>query len=322
MQFEGLLSGHRGWITSLACPQQADSFIKVVSTSRDGTSITWKANLDRHSAESPYGLPDRRFEGHTGFVSAISMAHTTEYAVTASWDRSLRLWDLRTGQCSQKFLGHTNDAIAVAFSADDRHIVSGGRDNKIRVWNVKGVCLHELERDAHQDWVSSLCFSPALDQNLVVSGSWDNTVKVWDLNSGKCVRTLTGHTNYVTSVTVSPDGSLCASGGKDGIVRLWDLNWAPANADDKQSSLMEIPVDAPINQIAFSPNRFWMCVATEKCVRVVDLETKEVVVEFIAESAALKEPECTCLAWSADGTTLYTGYKDNVIRVWSVCSDN
>lgn len=310
MNYEGQLKGHRGWITSLACPQQADSYIKVVSTSRDGTSISWKANPERHSAENDYAVPDRRLEGHSGFVSNVSLAHTGDYAITGSWDRSLRLWNLRSGQCQHKFLRHTKDVLAVAFSPDDRQIVSGGRDNVIRVWNVMGECMHELTRDCHEDWVSSVCFSPSLERPVVVSGGWDKKVKVWDLVQGKCMHTLSGHTNYVTTVTVSPDGSLCASGGKEGVARLWDLN--------SGEGLFEINVDAPINQIAFSPNRFWMCVATEKCVRVYDLEAKASIVELTPETSHSNAPECTCIAWSADGNTLYSGYTDSIIRAWSI----
>lgn len=312
MNYEGQLKGHRGWVTSLTCPQQTGSYIKVVSTSRDGTAIAWRANPDRHDAQNDYAIPDRRLEGHTGFVSCVSMAHTGEYAVTSSWDRSLRLWDLRTGQCQHKFLKHTKDVLAVAFSPDDRQIVSGGRDNIIRVWNVMGECMHEFARDSHTDWVSSLCFSPSLERPLVVSGGWDNKVKVWDLANGKCLHTLVGHTNYVSTVTVSPDGSLCASGGKEGVAHLWEVN--------NGEPLFKINVDAPINQIAFSPNRFWMCVATEKTLRVYDLESKSVIVELAPETS-VKSPECTCIAWSADGDTLYSGYTDNIIRAWSVDSE-
>lgn len=311
MNYEGQLKGHRGWITSLACPQQADSPIKVVSTSRDGTSISWVANPDRATVDNDYAIPDRRLEGHTGFVSCVSLAHNSQYAVTSSWDRSLRLWNLRTGQCQRKFLKHTKDVLAVAFSPEDRQIVSGGRDNVIRVWNVMGECMHEFTRNGHEDWVSSVCFSPSLENPIVVSGGWDNLVKVWDLAEGKCKHTLRGHTNYITTVTVSPDGSLCVSGGEEGVAHLWDINTG--------ESLFQIDAEAPIHQIAFSPNRFWMCVATTKNVRVYDLESKSVIVELAPEVPKKKKaPECTCIAWSADGSVLYSGYTDNIIRAWSI----
>lgn len=308
MNYEGQMKGHRGWITSLACPQESDSYIKVVSTSRDGTAISWKANSDRHSVENEYAIPEHRLEGHTDFVSCISLAHSTDYALTSSWDRSIRMWDLRTGQCQRKFLKHTKDVLAVAFSPDDRLIVSAGRDNVIRVWNVAGECMHEFLRDGHDDWVSSLCFSPTLSHPVVVSGSWDNSVKVWNVNEGKCERVLGKHESYVTTVAVSPDGSICASGSKDGKTFLWDMNTG--------ASLFMIDTESPINQVAFSPNRFWMCVATEKNLSVYDLEECKCIAVLTPDGD--KPSECTTIAWSADGSTLYSGHKDNIIRVWSV----
>merc|ERR1712065_118298 len=76
----------------------------------------------------------------------------------------------------------------------------------------------------------------------------------------KCMHTLRGHTGYVSTVTVSPDGSLCASGGKDGIAKLWDLN--------RGESLYELACGEVINQLAFSPNRYWLCAATEKMIHI------------------------------------------------------
>lgn len=307
MNYEGQLKGHRGWITSLACPQQGNSPLLVVSTSRDGTAIAWRANPNYHSNEDVYALADHRLEGHTGFVSSVSLSDDT-HAVTGSWDRSLRLWDLRTGQSATKFVKHTKDVLAVAFSPDSRQIVSGGRDNVIRVWNVQGTCVSELP--GHEDWVSSICFFPTVGTSKILSGSWDGTAKIWDLESRTCLHTLSKqHTNYVSTVTVSPDGSLCATGGKDGLACLWDVN--------SGEPLFQINAEASINQIAFSPNRFWMCVATDKNVDVYDLQTKSKIVELVSE-VSVKGPECTCVAWSADGNTLYTGYTDNMIRAWSV----
>jgi len=56
-----------------------------------------------------------------------------------------------------------------------------------------------------------------------VSGSFDESVRHWDLTSGTCLRTLTGHSGWVTSVAISADGRSAASGSADHTVRLWDL---------------------------------------------------------------------------------------------------
>jgi len=114
----------------------------------------------------------------------------------------------------------------------------------------------------------------------------------------------------VNSVTVSPDGSLCASAGKDGLAKLWDLN--------RGEHLYELECNEPVNQLAFSPNRYWLCAATESAIRW-DLENKEVVAELIPEKPAKgPAPECLSISWSSDGSTLYSGYTDSTIRVWNV----
>ena len=132
---------------------------------------------------------------------------------------------------------------------------------------------------------------------------------------------------------MSPDGSLAASGGKDGVTMLWDLN------DGKH--LYSLEAGNIVNALVFSPNRYWLCAATASCVKIFDLESKWVIFELkwssdshpllirsivdelkpaydVREDA--RQPECVSIAWSADGQTLFAGFTDNVLRVWTVTS--
>jgi len=59
---------------------------------------------------------------------------------------------------------------------------------------------------------------------VLASGAYDNTVKLWSATTGRGLRNLTGHTNWVTCVAFSPDGKTIASGSYDGTVRLWDVS--------------------------------------------------------------------------------------------------
>lgn len=310
--YDGLLKGHRGWVTSLVCPQVNDSAIKVVSGSRDNTIVAWKG-VDTHDEDEPKAVPYRRLEGHSDFVESVALSNNAEFALSGSWDKSLRLWNLKTGDCITKFRGpqgHTKDVLSVAFSPDNRQIVSGGRDCRLKMWNVKGDCMFTMDKDAHTDWVTCVRFSPTLSAPLIVSGSCDNQVKVWSLSEFRCLSTLQGHKGSVNTVTVSPDGSLCASAGKDGVAKLWDLS--------RSEHLYELECNETINQIAFSPNRYWLCAATTSGVRVWDLETKDLVSELQPESDLKNKPQCTSIAWSLDGSTLYSGFTDNTIRQWGV----
>uniref|UniRef100_A0A8B9XGY4 Small ribosomal subunit protein RACK1 n=1 Tax=Bos mutus grunniens TaxID=30521 RepID=A0A8B9XGY4_BOSMU len=125
--------------------------------------------------------------------------------------------------------------------------------------------VHEYKDESHSEWVSCVRFSPNSSNPIIVSCGWDKLVKVWNLANCKLKTNHIGHTGYLNTVTVSPDGSLCASGGKD--------------------------LEGKI---------------------IVD-ELKQ---EVISTSSKAEPPQCTSLAWSADGQTLFAGYTDNLVRVW------
>lgn len=100
------------------------------------------------------------------------------YALSASWDKTLRLWELSTGATTRKFVGHTNDVLSVSFSADNRQIVSASRDRSIKLWNTLGDCKFTITDKGHTDWVSCVRFSPNPQNPVIVSAGWDKLVKV------------------------------------------------------------------------------------------------------------------------------------------------
>ena len=114
---------------------------------------------------------------------------------------------------------------------------------------------------------------------------------------------------------------------------LWDLN--------EGKHLYSLEAGDIVNALVFSPNRYWLCAATASCVKIFDLESKYVFYPDLSRSeklillyrsildelkpetetgAASSTPECVSLAWSADGQTLYGGFTDNLVRVWTVLS--
>jgi len=174
----------------------------------------------------------------------------------------------------KKFIGHTKDVLSVAINKENKFIVSGSRDRSIKVWNSIGENTHSLTEGGHNGWVSCVKFSP--DSNQVISSGWDRVVKIWNFRNHKLETNLVGHLGFVNSVTVSPDGSLCASGGKDGVAMLWDLK--------KGEHLYSLDQESQIHSLAFSPNKYWLCAATDKNIRVWDLEKKQTIAELIPEA--------------------------------------
>jgi len=307
MTLRGTLRGHDGEITQIATNTEYPKMI--LSASRDKTLIMWELTRD----ETNYGIPKRRLRGHNHFVSDVVISSDGQFALSGSWDSTLRLWDLTTGQTTRRFVGHTKDVLSVAFSADNRQIVSGSRDRSIKLWNTLGVCKYTIQDEGHSDWVSCVRFSPNTGNPIIVSCGWDRIVKVWNLTNCKLRTNHIGHTGYLNTVTVSPDGSLCASGGKDSQAMLWDLN--------EGKHLYTLDGGDQINALTFSPNRYWLCAATGPSIKIWDLENKLVVDELRPEvvgNSRASPPSCTALAWSADGQTLFAGYTDSLIRVWQV----
>jgi len=308
----GELKGHGGWVTAIATTSEEPDM--VLSASRDKSIIVWKLVRE----EGKYGVAQKRLNGHGHYVQDVAISSDGQFALSGSWDGTLRLWDLNTGSTTRRFVGHTKDVLSVAFSADNRQIVSGSRDKTINLWNTLGQLKFTIVDEGHKEWVSCVRFSPNLNTPLIVSAGWDKVVKVWNLNHCKIRTNLLGHTGYVNSVTVSPDGSLCASGGKDGTAMLWDLN--------EGRHLSSLDAGDIIHALVFSPIRYWLCAATASTIKIWDLESKNCVANLAPENVnttpATKSKavpiQCISLAWSANGNTLFAGYTDNIIRVWSV----
>jgi len=302
------LKGHTGWVTSIATTAEQPDIL--LSASRDKSLIVW--NLVRQ--DDNFGIAGKRLTGHGHYVQDVAISSDGQFALSGSWDGTLRLWDLNTGSTTRSFIGHTKDVLSVAFSADNRQIVSGSRDKTINLWNTLGQLKFTITEEGHTEWVSCVRFSPNLATPLIVSAGWDKLVKVWNLTQCKLRTNLIGHSGYVNTVTVSPDGSLCASGGKDGTAMLWDLN--------EGRHLSSLDAGDVIHSLCFSPNRYWLCAATASTIKIWDLESKvcvdELTPNFGQQGKKTVPIQCISLAWSADGTTLFAGYTDNQIRVWVV----
>ena len=181
----------------------------------------------------------RTLRGHTNGVMCLQFSETLQHPsfpilITGSYDRTVRVWDLETGQELRCLRGHTRAIRALQF--DEAKLVTGSMDHTIRVWNWrKGECVRILE--GHTDGVVCLTY----EGNILASGSVDMTVKIWNFDTSEAF-TLRGHTEWVNAVkfwdahgsTSSPPdpcqstfkietGKMLFSASDDGTIRLWDL---------------------------------------------------------------------------------------------------
>jgi WD40 repeat protein/predicted ATPase len=163
----------------------------------------------------------KTIHGHTDWVDALAFAPDTSALASASWDGTVKLWEVSSGHLQQTLSGHTDRVGRLAWSSDGRTLASGGRDHTIWLWDVVQrsyrAALHE-----HSGPIYGLAFTP--DSRSLLSGSEDGTVRVWDMGSGQCIRVIQGYAAFLYVVDWSPDGGQLVSGSLDTLVTIWDAN--------------------------------------------------------------------------------------------------
>jgi WD40 repeat protein len=155
--------------------------------------------------------------GHSDRVSDCAYSPDGLRIVSASWDRTLKIWDAESGAELATLSVHSGDLRACAYSPDGRRIVSA--NTALKVWDAEsGAELATLS--GHSKLVETCVYSP--DGKRIVSASWDKTLKLWDAESGAELATLTGHSDEVRACAYSPDGRRIVSGSTDGALKQWD----------------------------------------------------------------------------------------------------
>jgi len=155
------------------------------------------------------------------------------WAISASYDKTLKVWDLVKGKAVRTFKGHTEGVDAVALTADVRWAVSASWDKTLKVWDLAtGQTVRTLE--GHTRGVDRVAVTP--DGHWAVSSatekgsaSDDRTVKVWDLATGEAVRTFNGHKKDVNSVALTSDGRWAISAAYDKTLRVCDVTTGESN---------------------------------------------------------------------------------------------
>jgi len=246
------------------------------------------------------------FEGHESEVRSVCLSPDGRRGLSASGDRSLRLWDLVRGRCTRALLGHTDWVYSVCFSPDGRRALSGSWDKTLRLWDLdSGRCLRIFQ--GHTNHVNSVAFAP--DGARAFSGSWDKTLRFWDVATGRCLQTLQGHDNYVNSICPSGDGRSVLSGSEDQTLRLWDT----ATGECLRTFVGHTDW---VHGVALSPDGRWaLSGSKDRTVRLWDVATGSCQAVFEGHTGSVLS-----VALSADGRWALSGGKDGSIRLWEIAT--
>lgn len=194
----------------------------IITGSRDSQLRVWRlpeASSRRYiqtgppanDADCPYFI--RTLQGHTHSVRAIA-AHA-DTLVSGSYDNTVRVWRISTGETVHVLQGHTQKVYSVVLDLARNRCISGSMDSFVKIWDLEtGSCTHTLE--GHSLLVGLL----DLRDERLVSAAADSTLRIWDPESGRCQSTLTAHTGAITCF--QHDGRKVIS-GSDRTLKMWDV---------------------------------------------------------------------------------------------------
>lgn len=168
--------------------------------------------LEKNWRNGAYTL--QKFVGHKDGITCLQF--NRKYLMSGSYDATVKIWNVETGECVRTLTGHLKGVRALTF--DSQKLITGGLDSTIKVWNYHtGQCISTYR--GHDDVVSSVDFS----NKTIVSGSADCTVKVWHVDSRTCY-TLRGHSDSINCVKIHQPSNTVFSASDDTTVKMWDLN--------------------------------------------------------------------------------------------------
>ncbi|MEH2164339.1 MAG: serine/threonine-protein kinase [Nostoc sp.] len=248
-------------------------------------------------------------KGHSSDVNSVAFSPDGTTLGSASDDKTIKLWNLASGEEIHTLEGHSNWIWTIAFSPDSKMLASGSADKTIKLWNLEtGKEIRTLQ--GNTDGVTSVAFSP--DGKTLASGtaSKDMKIKLWNLETGKEIRTLQGHTSGVPSVAFSPDGKTLASGSWDKTIKLWNLETG------KEIRTLRGNPDW-ILSVAFAPDGVTLASGSkDKTIKLWNLKTGKEIRTLKGHNDKVNSV-AFLRAGSQNNLTLVSGSSDKTIKLWN-----
>jgi WD40 repeat protein len=241
--------------------------------------------------------------GHDGGVWSAAFSSDGTRVVTASYDKTARIWDAVTGKQLLSLNGHTDWVMSAAFSSDGTRVVTASQDGTARIWDAaSGKQLTVLS--GHSGGVVSAAFS--FDGARIVTASYDKTARIWDAATGNQLATLSGHTGGVLKAAFSHDGTQIVTASQDATARIWDA------ATAKQISILN-GHNAGVWDAAFSLDGKRIVTASEDATaRIWDVATATQLVVLAGH-----EDWILTAAFNSSGKRVVTASQDGSARLWN-----
>ena len=247
----------------------------------------------------------KTLSGHSDTVWTVAISPDGKTLVSGGSDKTIKIWNLQTGNLRRTLTGHTDAVRAIAMSQDGALLASASGDKTIKIWDLQsGTLLRTLTGHLGPVWSVAI----GSDGQTLASGSYDSTVKIWSLQTGTLRHTFPEHYESIWSVAISPDGQTLVSAAYDGTIKIWDLQ-----TGDLRRTLASGNSEA-IRSVAISPDGQTLVSGSwDKTVKIWNLQTGELLHTLVGHSDRVLS-----VAISPTGETIASGSLDRTIKLWDL----
>jgi WD40 repeat protein len=247
---------------------------------------------------------ERTLSGHKGHITAVAITPDGQRAISASYDKSLKLWNLQTGQVEQTLSGHTHWVLAVAITPDGKKAVSASIDNILKVWNLQ-TGRAEQTFSGHAHWLFAMSITP--DGQKAVSASDNKTLNIWNLQTGQADQTLFADTSQANAVAITPDGQNVISASDDSTLKVWSLQTR------RVEQILSGHV-AEVTTVAITPDgQHAVSASCDRSLIVWNFQTGQV-----AQTLSGHEAAVWGVAITPDGQKVVSASDDYTLKIWNL----
>ncbi len=327
--------GHNGWVRWIAWSPDGSM---IATAGGDSKIKLWN---------SKDGVFKKSLIGHKEAVEHISWSPNGLWIASGSLDYSAKIWDSKTGSLIHTLDGHTGEVLFTSWNSDGTYLATIGADGNLFVWDVlSGDSVFKM---SFPNVLSNVVWNPG--GNMLATGDYSGKAYIIDFNSKSILKTLIGHTQWISYVAWSPDGTKLATAGYDEVITIWDvasgnslvtlqghtgpvshIAWSPdggriASASGDGTSIIWESSTGKIlqilkghtdwvNYVDWDPSGYRLATASwDKTARVWNAIDGKLLFILAGHHNYVSQ-----VVWNPEGTRVATGSADNTGRVWVIDS--